>query len=330
MNRTPFIDDDEALAAVRQSLTTVRESLGEVRMERPVEALFSRARGRRLRRALAIRAAIACGLAAVTAASVLTVQGISARNEAAYVTMRVEKALANDNQVFVGVSGDNLEGRTISYAYGNQHQFEEYWPTVDGKDRVVNGKHLWDVPPGDRGLPYLADGTAMVGGRLAGAYVTYFDHKFSLSKVGWMPTSACSTEAALTMGGPVTPTNGWSAFINSTLRCGAASVTGHVRINGVETTKITGKPVTVRLSKGYSKVIRAKWAQTSWALYVNPKTFLPVRMYGATKTYGGRGGSNVFSAVTNVQWLPPTPANIAKSLVTIPPGFKRVPIAEQE
>ena len=28
--------------------------------------------------------------------------------------------------------------------------------------------------------------------------------------------------------------------------------------------------------------------------------------------------------MTNVQWLQPTPANMARALVTIPPGFHRV------
>jgi hypothetical protein len=32
----------------------------------------------------------------------------------------------------------------------------------------------------------------------------------------------------------------------------------------------------------------------------------------------------VFTSVTDVQWLPPTAANIAKTLVTIPPGFRHV------
>jgi hypothetical protein len=30
--------------------------------------------------------------------------------------------------------------------------------------------------------------------------------------------------------------------------------------------------------------------------------------------------------VTTVQWLPRTPANIAKATVTIPPGFRQVPL----
>lgn len=60
-----------------------------------------------------------------------------------------------------------------------------------------------------------------------------------------------------------------------------------------------------------------------WRLYVNPTTYLPVRMYGSTETFGGKGGKTLFSSVTNVQWLLPTPANVAKALVTIPPGFHR-------
>jgi hypothetical protein len=133
----------------------------------------------------------------------------------------------------------------------------------------------------------------------------------------------CPTTAALEMGGPPLPTNHWSAFINATLACGAATVTGHVRIDGVDTTKITGS-VTVRLSAGYAKVVREKWARARWTLYVDPRTYLPVRMYGSTETFGGPAGSTRFASVTDVQWLRPTAANIAKTLVTIPPGFRHV------
>jgi hypothetical protein len=112
------------------------------------------------------------------------------------------------------------------------------------------------------------------------------------------------------------------------LACGAASVTAHVRVNGAETTKITGKPVTVRLSAGYSKVIKAKWVTVRWALYVNPATHLPVRIEGSTKTYGGSAGTYASSGVTDVRWLAPTKANIAKTLITIPPGFRQVSLAD--
>jgi hypothetical protein len=294
--------------------------------------LVARARRRVRRRRLAAVAAIAGAAAAgAIAAVVMVVPGAGApagntlrAQTAAYVTSRVEKALAGGNQVFVGRSDSNVWGNTVTWAYGSRNRFEEYWPNADYQDRVVNGQRLWDFPPQDRGLPYLAQGTALVGGKLVGAYVTYFDQKYSLSPLGSLPASACSTNAALAMGGPMIPTTHWSAFIDGTLACGAASVTGHVQVDGMETTQITGKPITVRLQPGYAKTVREQWATARWTLYVNPKTYLPVRMYGSTETFGGRAGRYTSSSVTNVQWLPPTSANIAQTLVTIPPGFHEV------
>lgn len=64
--------------------------------------------------------------------------------------------------------------------------------------------------------------------------------------------------------------------------------------------------------------------EARWTLYVSPATYLPVRIYGSTETSGGSAGSFTSSFVTNVQWLPPTPANVAQTLITIPRGFDRV------
>jgi hypothetical protein len=329
MNWTPSMNDDETLMAVRETLTAARDSLGEVRMRRPVEGLITTGRARRARRRLAVRAAVACGTAAVTAGALIAAAGgggagASQARAIAYVIKRVENALASENLVYVGRTHSEAWGDAVIWALGSQSRFEEFWPTTDHRDRVVNGQKLWDFPPQDRGRPYLADGTALIDGKLVGAYVTYFDRRYSLSAVGSQPVSACSTTAALSMGGPLWPTPHWSAFINATLACGAATVTGHVRVDGVETTEITGKPVTVRLSVGYGKTVGAKWATARWTLYVNSKTYLPVRSYDSTQTYGGPAAPWTSSAVTDVQWLPPTAANIAKTLVTIPPGFQQV------
>jgi hypothetical protein len=46
------MNDDDMLAAMRSSLTGVKDSLGGVHMDRPAEAITARARGRRLRRGL--------------------------------------------------------------------------------------------------------------------------------------------------------------------------------------------------------------------------------------------------------------------------------------
>jgi hypothetical protein len=317
------MNDDEALAALRQSLTVVRDSLGEVRMERPVNALFARARARRMRRALAVRTAVACGVAAATVAGVLTVN--SARNAAAeasaaaYVTGRVKRALAHEDLVSAGSSFNRAFGNTFTWAYGSQARLEEFSGSGCGHS-LPNGAC---THRGGSEL-YLTQGTAIVGGKLTGAYVTYFDQKYSLSALASQPTSACSPSAALAMGGPLIPATHWFAFINATLACGAATVTGHVEINRTETTKITGRPVTVKLSKGYGKSVGAKWATARWTLYVNSRTFLPVRIYGSTEMFGGPAATHTFSSVTNVRWLPPTAANIAMTLVTIPAGFLRV------
>jgi anti-sigma factor RsiW len=264
------------------------------------------------RRRVAVRAAVAAAVV-VTAASVAMVavgetaartgsSRASARTMA-YVTKHVENALASENLVFVGRSYSNTWGYAVTWAYGSRNRFDD---------------------SSDSG-PFLAKGTALVGGKLVDAYVTYSDRKYSLSPLTSQSASACSANAAVGMGVPVIPTTHWADFINSTLACGAASVTGHVLINGLETTKITGKPVTVRLSSPRDAGFGIyKWATARWTLYVNPRTYLPVRIYGSTKEFGGTPGPFTSSFVTNVQWLPPTAANIAKTLLTIPPGFHRV------
>ncbi len=293
--------------------------------------VVGRARRHQRQRRLAVRAAVACGTAGVTAAAAVAVitgagggparpgaGGAQART-VAYVVRRVENALAGEHLVFRG--NTTSTGQTsIAWAYGPRNRFEEFTGKACGHT-LPNG----ECTHHGGSVPYLASGTALVGGKLVDAYVTYFNRRYSLSPLrGSMPANACSTTPALAMGGPPIPTNHWSNFIHVTLACGAAKVTGHVRVDGVETTKITGVPVTVRLSKGYARAVRERWARARWILYVNPKTYLPVRMYGSTQTFGGRGGSTLFASVTDVQWLAPTAANIARALVTIPAGFHRM------
>jgi hypothetical protein len=333
-----------------QGATGVNEDIEELlrdgmeRFTKEVRAPAGLARtvGQLHRRRMAVRAAAASGAAiAAAAVAVALVTGVGGApgpagppgpqaRTAAYVVSRVENALAGTNLVFRGRTAST--GQTsVTWAYGPQSRFEEYWPTTDYRDRVVNGQRLWDFPPNLRGQPYLTQGTALIGGKLTNAYITYYNHEYSLSPLsGTPPGSACSTNAALSMGAPPVTGNHWSAFIRATLACGAARVTGHVRIRGMETTKITGVPVKVKLSPGYAKAVREKWARAQWTLYVNPKTYLPVRIYGSTQTFGGPAPSTRFTSVTDVQWLPPTAANIAKTLVTIPPGFHRVNVSAQQ
>jgi hypothetical protein len=141
--------------------------------------------------------------------------------------------------------------------------------------------------------------------------------------VGHYQLKPCSTTAQLVLGGPAVTMPNWPAFIKTILGCDEATVTGHAQIGCVETTVISGS-VDVPLSKGYARAVQEKRVRVRFTLYVDSATYLPVRAYGSTETYGGAFGPTVSASVTNVRWLPPTAANIAKTLVIIPPGYTRV------
>jgi hypothetical protein len=289
-------------------------------------------RASRLRRQrMAVRAAVACGTAAVTATAVVAVAagagsgpaqagpGKAEARTTAYVISRVENALAGQHLVLRGRTSGGDWGPASSWAYGPQNRFEELTGSDCGH-ALPNGNCT------HRGgsEPYVAAGNALIGGKLTGVYVTYYNRKWSLLPEGSIPASACSRTGALEMGGPPIPTSNWPAFIHATLACGAATVTGHVQIDGMETLRITGSPITERLKANYAKVIHEKWLSSRWTLYVDPKTYLPVRLSSSGRTYGGPAPSTYSTSVTDMQWLPPNAANIARTLVTIPAGFHQV------
>ena len=288
------------------------------------------------RRRRAVRAAVACGTAAVIAVAAIAVTGVAVgaparpgaglahARTAAYVISRVENALATDRLVLRGhTTGGGGWGPTTAWVYGARTRFVEFTGRGCGH---AGPDGLCTRHGGSE--PFAAQGDALIHGKRSTVYVTYFDRKWSAAP-GWesMPASACSRTGALEMSGPALPTSHWPAFIRATLACGAATVTGHVRIDGRETTKITGSPVTARLPAG---AVSQKRVRAWWTLYVDSKTYLPVRISGSNRTSGGSVPSDVFSSVTDIQWLPPTAANIAKTLVTIPPGFRHVKSAANQ
>lgn len=312
---------------LRESMESFTEGV------RAPAGLAYRAAHQRRRRRI-VRRVTLCGAAAATATAVaaaLIVAGTVAQPgsslaqaRAALVVSRVKHALASERNVFVGTTMSTGGQPSVTWAYGGHNRFEEYTGAQCGQ---VNSSG--DCSHQGGSVRYLAAGTALVNGKLTGAYVTYFDHKYSLSPVYSTPASACG-HAALQMGGPPVPTAHWSSFIKATLDCGAARVTGHVWVNGQETTEITGKPITVRLGRGEGHAVHEKYARALWTLYVNPSSYLPVRVIGVTETFGGAGGHTRFQSVTNVRWLPPTPANTARALVTIPPGYHQVSSAADQ
>ncbi|MFI5079436.1 MAG: hypothetical protein ACHQCE_00045 [Streptosporangiales bacterium] len=309
----------------------VRESLDRLTADVRVPAeMVARARTRVRRRKITARAALACGTAAVTVAAVIAATGVGAprgtgaatnAQTTAYVIKRVQNALAAENFVIQGQATGSMtvsvhghkvhssNGTSMSWSYGNRSRFVEF----TGRSSKL----------------YLADGTALIGGKLTGAYVTYYDHKYSLHPLGQTHVQACSRTAQLELGAPAVTMPNWPAFIKAMLGCEAATVTGHARIGGVETTVISGS-IDVPLPKGYARTIKEARERVRYTLYVDSATYLPVRAYGSDETYGGANGPTVSASVTNVQWLPPTAANIAKALITIPAGYTQVSSAAQQ
>ncbi len=314
----------------------IRDSLDRLTAEvRPSAGLLGRARARQRRRTIAARSALACVAAAAATAAVVAMTvpgarpGTGATNArtTAYVISRVENALAGENLVIQGRASGSYagsvhghryhysDGATDSWTYGIRNRMEEF----TGKDCGHVDSNGWCTHRGGS-VRYLADGTALIRGKLVSAYVTYYDHRYSLSPLGHYQLKPCSRTAQLGLGGPAVSVPNWPAFIRGMLRCNRATVTGHARIGNAPVIVISGS-IGIPLPKGYGRSVRETRVRVGYTLYVDAKTYLPVRAYGSTKTYGGAGGPTISSYVTDVRWLSPTPANRAKALVTIPHGY---------
>jgi hypothetical protein len=98
-------------------------------------------------------------------------------------------------------------------------------------------------------------------------------------------------------------------------------VTGRAWVTGVHAIVITGHPVTTGLPRG---MVRATKARVRPTLYIDPSTYLPVRAYGSTTSFGGGARPFVDWNVSNISWLTPAKARIARCIVRVPRGFPHV------
>jgi hypothetical protein len=326
MNARSPMNEDEVLGVVRGSLTAVRDSLDGVHMERPVEALVARGRARRVRRTLAIRAAVACGTAAVTAAALLAVIGGASGTPArtgpggaaqahtvADVIGRVKKALTETNMVMQTET-------TFSPAIPMVMQWN-----YRGNIRMTQSGFM--PPAAVEGLPWAQGqeswgyGTATINGKLAYVQVDYRRHEWYATGDGGFIPNQCPVGLDIAESNPVD----WPPFIQQALSCGEFRIAGHALVNGKETIKITGSQTS---PNWWARVPHAEGRgalQVDATLYVDPSTYLPVRVLWSNVTHW-RDGRPLRGLVSeDIRWLSPTPANVAKASVTIPGGFRRVP-----
>jgi len=320
MNTTPSMNDNDLFAAARESLAALRDSLAEVRMERPVETLVATGRARRTRRALAVRAAVAC--VAVTAAAVITVThavgvsparrsavGIQART-AALVVWRLENALAGTNVV--------LQQR---YTFSPAFPVVTQW-SYRGNFRVVQSGLM--PPAAVAGLPWAqgrqswGDGTVATNGKRAYVQVDYRRREWYATSAQDFVPGGCSTDLVwVEYGAEMGDAADWARYVRQALSCGKFKVAGRAPVNGKETIEVTGSMVQPHWI--------GRWGlQVDVTMYVDPSTYLPVRMIWSNRTHAADGKPLRGTVREEIRLLPPTPANVARASVTIPGGFRRV------
>jgi hypothetical protein len=325
------VNDDEVLDAVRGSLTTVRDSLNGVCMERPVEEFVARGQARRARRALAVRVAMACGTAAVTAAAVVVVAVMgragapartapgSARPQAvAYTIQRVENALAEKS-----IYAQNKVIQT-EYTFSPAFPGVTQW-SYRGR---FNTKQSGFMPPAAvAGLPWAqgqeswGTGTAMVKGKLTDVQVDYRRHEWYATSAFLVLPNSCSSGLEIA---EFSPTD-WMTYVRQTLSCGEFKIAGHARVNGKVTIKITGSSTRPNWWAGVQHAQGFGALQVDATLYVDPSTYIPVRVLWRNVTHLRDGKLLVGMVRSDIRLLPPTPANVAMATVPIPAGFRSVP-----
>ncbi|MBV9794875.1 MAG: hypothetical protein JO016_13160 [Actinobacteria bacterium] len=277
-------------------LTTVRESFTEVQSATPVEQIVRRGHAIGVRRRIPAGVAVAAVAAAAGTAAAIISSGPAkpapvAAQTTAYVVSQVARAL------------DAMPGNTVVFTQRL---------TVPASDPVID---TWEAPgAGSRqdnltlaGQPESASSISLSGpaARLTRT-VTVVDYR---TRTWWRSASSYGPGNV-----PATVWNcsnvgtddlNWNpsemaAQLKTELSCGDLKVVGRGPVGGVPAVRLSG-------------YFNGSGTLTYW---VNAATYLPFRF-----TAAGSGPA----LQVNLQWLPPTAANLAEMNVPIPAGFTRVP-----
>jgi hypothetical protein len=305
------VNDDHALAAIKDRLAEARDSLGEAHPSIPASEIIARARRRRVRRRMASGAtgvlAVAAGAAAaVTAVLPASQPATGPALATAYVVHRVEDAVANDNRVM-------RETRSLDDPNSGGAGFFDGQPSSEQVTWTYQARVSTETF-GTRGQLQGTMGTGIVNGKLQGVEVDHILHRWGLIPGAFYgsPVNACTSAGFLDA--PGDPGTNWPSLIVRTLACGGYKMAGYADINGADTVEITG-----------SRVIGAQYgpageSTNTVTLFVSPSTYLPVQI---TLSIAARG---LHTSLTSFgfQWLAPTAANRAHALVTVPCGYQQV------
>jgi hypothetical protein len=276
-------------------ITTMRESFTDVQSATPVEQIVSRSRAIRARRRIPGAVAVVAVAAAAGTAVALIPSGSAkpapvAAHTTAYVVSHVTRALdAMPGSTIVATQRVPARGPVMDgwTNYGDRTRHEDF--TRAGQLISDSGISFSSTPTGVTRL-ISVDYQNKTWWRSVQPYANgtpAFTTVWTCSNVG--------TDDIV--GNP----HDMAAQLHKALSCGDLKVVGSGTANGVHAVKLSG-----RFSNNRATV-------TYW---VNARTYLPFRFSAAN-------GTSVFRM--NLQWLPPTAANLAKLNVPIPAGFTQVP-----
>ena len=292
----------------------LRADMGHVEVHpRPglVREAHRRYRQGRRRTALAVAATgTAAAVAGATAGFALTAgsPGTAPIQTTAYVVSRVSGALASTDTIGYSTSrisglrgwAPEMTGRTDIWQFGGRSR--DLIDTASGQTvtdimRRAEGRSLvltiidyqnrtWNsttIPPHEQLTPI--EGNSLCSGRASGSVQTLY---------GEEGKSAAD----------------WRHIIETGLKCGAFTVAGRQRVDGVDAIKLTGH-----------KTIPDS------TIWVDPRSYLPVRLVSHGQT-AGNVAPIAITLTVDFRWLPPTRANLAKLTAPIPAGFQKVTYPE--
>ena len=302
----------------------LREGLDRLTAEVKVPAgVVGKARARLRRRKIAVRAALVGGTAAVTATAVVAAQrrggarappGLAQARTAAYVISHVENALAATNEV--------VQSETVFSA-----PFPPVMAWTYRRDMRLTQSGF--IPPAmTKGMPWAqgrvnwAVGTTKVHGRRIYAQIDYRHHRWANAGILGFAPSGCTTGLDIVeFNGPAN----WAPYLRQALACGLFKVTGHTQVDGVKTIKLTGSMTDRHFWSQLPHTEGSGPLRVDAALYVNPKTYLPVLVIWNNRTHYRDGRPLDGTTRQEITALPATPGNIAKANVTVPADFRKVP-----
>ena len=256
--------------------------------------LARRAYHRYRRRRLAARAIVAAGtvaVAAVAAAVFLPGPAEPATQDAAYVVSHVTQAL------------DALPADTIFFdrmTHGDGYRMDNWRTEYRSRWEVFN-------PSGQ----VVAESGRLVTATRYQVVTVDYQHKYwwrlvNSNGYGRIPRPGPLSQFTCDQDGPsivgMTNPRQFAAWLHAEVSCRQLTVGGTAIVDGVSAVKLTSKNT----------------GNATLTYWLNPTTYLPVRV-----TVTGPPG---LLSQDDLQWLPPTAANLAKVSLPVPPaGFTQVP-----